>query len=280
LLNDRNDDRTMTDSFEPAAFWEERLADAVGLQQVGHRGFGLQYNKWLYRVRVAQFRRRALKLLRGRDISALRVLDIGSGSGVYIDQWLRLGVNDLVGVDLTESAVRHLGEKFPDAEFHQGDLGDPTFLHDQEGFDVISAFDMLFHIVDDDRFDQALANVGRLLAADGVFIYTDLLVHGSGKRSPHHVTRTLKEHEVALARAGLTIAWRRPVFVFMEAPVDSASRIHRKTWSWWKTMAGRSEGAGFIAGAFAFPVELAAAALLREGPSIEMVACRRIDRAG
>jgi SAM-dependent methyltransferase len=247
---------------------------------VGHRGFGLQYNKWLYRVRVGQFRARVGRLLRGQDVATLRVLDIGSGSGVYVEQWLRLGARQLVGVDLTAAAVQHLGNSFPAAEFRQGDLGDPDFLADQTPFDVISAFDMLFHIVDDDRFAQAMANVSRLLAPNGVFIYTDLLVHGSEKRSPHHVTRTIDQHRSTLSDAGLTIVDRRPVFVFMEAPVDSTSRVHRKFWSRWKALAGRNEALGFTTGALAFPVELAAAALRREGPSIEMVVCRRTDSGG
>src|SRR5688500_18643814 len=76
------------------------------------------------------------------------ILDVGSGTGFYVDRWLRLGAR-VTGLDLTEVAVRELGRSFPQARFVQGDIGaelEPLTLT-PASFDAVSAFDVLFHIV-------------------------------------------------------------------------------------------------------------------------------------
>ena len=262
-------------SFDARAYWEERLSGDVGVRRVGNRSFGLRYNGWLYRVRRVQFIRRMHRSL-GPDRSRLDVLDIGSGSGVYVDLWHRLGVRRVVGSDLTIGAVSHLRRAFPGMTFEQGDVGDPNFMSHDGPFDVVSAFDVLFHIVDDERFAQAIANVARLLKPGGYFVFSDLFLHGRTFESLHQVGRTLDHISRVLRRSGFDIIQRRPIFVIMEAPVDSTSVLHKRFWRTWRRLVSQRESFGWVAGAIAFPVELALSVCVSEGPSIEMMVCRRL----
>jgi len=46
--------------FDPAGFWQERLADNVAnLNDVGHRSLGMEYNAFIYRRRTESLDRLA-----------------------------------------------------------------------------------------------------------------------------------------------------------------------------------------------------------------------------
>ena len=65
------------------------------------------------------------------------------------------------------------------------------------------------------------------------------------------------------------------MFFLMNTPIDSRSRVMRL---WWRALSGichRSHRAGAILGALLFPVELMLTAIAGEGPSTELVVCRR-----
>src|SRR5258708_6855134 len=81
------------------SYWEERLAQNWGLEGVGYTGHGVRYNKWLYAVR-REILRRHLPDLSVR-LSEANVLDIGSGTGFWLEQWKSLGVRSLKGTDIT-----------------------------------------------------------------------------------------------------------------------------------------------------------------------------------
>ena len=69
---------------------------------------------------------------------------------------------------------------------------------------------------------------------------------------------------------------RRPLFVLMNTPVDSRSRLLER---WWgllmNVMARRARWLGGPLGAAVYPVETALTAILREGPTTEIVAARK-----
>jgi hypothetical protein len=78
-----------------------------------------------------------------------------------------------------------------------------------------------------------------------------------------------------VAAAGLEVVSRVPMFVLMNYPLDSTSRVLHSLWyrkAWWVE---RSELAGWLGGAILYPFELAALRLCREGPSAEMMICRK-----
>ena len=89
------------------------------------------------------------------------VLDIGCGTGFFIDRW-KSGVKRIVGIDITQVAVEKLRRQYPYVELHQMDIGDGAVGLSRNTFDAVSAFDVLYHIVDDAKYFAALGNIDSL----------------------------------------------------------------------------------------------------------------------
>src|SRR5215469_16613459 len=208
-----------TDSRDKS-YWEGRLASQWGLQGVGYLGHGVRYNKWLYAVRKQILRRHLAGL--SISLSEANVLDIGSGTGFWLEQWKSLGVRSLKGTDIAAIAVERLKQTFPEMEIMQLDIGEHLERLDWSGrFDVVSAFDVLFHITEDDRFQRAIGNISSLLKQGGHFFFSDNFVHRTAQRSDHQVSRSLKEIEAIVRTSGFRIVRRAPMFILMNAPIDS-----------------------------------------------------------
>ena len=259
----------------PRAYWEQRLGGDYSLGGVGYEGLGEGFNRWGYRARRRVFRR----VMRPLVAPGARVLDVGSGTGFYLDRWRELGADSIVACDITDVAVSRLAQRHPGVEVARFDAGDEEAPWAPESFDAISAMDVLFHIVDDGRFARALRTLGRLLRPGGVLAFSDLFVHSDPWRAPHQAIRSLEEIGAGVAAAGLQVELRRPMLVLLNAPVDTDSGLLRATWTGLRAAALRGEALGTAAGALVYPFEVALAATLREGPSTEIMVCRRPHEA-
>lgn len=259
--------------FDPKDYWEQRLAARYNDEGVGYIGLGKSYNRWMYRVRRRVFTRLLRPIVRA--CPAPDVLDIGSGTGFYINLWEALGAGSITGVDITETAVAHLRDTHPGATFHCCDIGLPELPLAPASFDIITAGEILFHIVDDDHFAMALTNVAELLRPGGTFVFTDYFPHNRELRGETQVCRMLPVVEGLLAERGLIIEQRKPVFTLMSTPVDSDSRVLQFLWKAQHAAVARMPALGAVAGALLYPLELLLARLLREGPSLEVMVCRK-----
>lgn len=256
--------------FDPALYWEDRL-QRFDLAAVGYEGLGLPYNRWLYRMRHTVFQQ-VVRAVRP-DWGTAQVLDIGSGTGFYVNEWRRLGAS-VTGSDLTRVAVENLSQAFPETRFAQFDVTkEPPF--EPACFDAISAVDMLFHIVDDGLYEAACRNVASLLKTGGYFVFSENFLHGETVRGTNQVNRTLPEIERALSSAGLEFVLRRPMFVLMNAPIDSASPLLRAYWRKLTAGLSRFPGAGGIVGASLYPLERMLVSVCKESPSTEFAVYRR-----
>src|SRR5829696_5730512 len=166
----------------------------------------------MYRVRRHVF----LRTLRPLVTPRMRVLDVGSGTGFYIDRWHELGVSSVTGADLTETAVEQLRRRYPADRFVRFDVTEEGAPLEPGSFELVSAMDVLFHVVE-----------------------------------------------------------RRPMFVLLNAPVDSRSRLLGTTWHVLSSASARRNVLGAILGAVAYPLELGLLSRVREGPSTELMVCRR-----
>lgn len=253
-------------------YWESRLGRDFNLEGVGYLGLGEQYNAWLYRVRRRVFLRVARNL--DLDFANSRVLDVGSGTGFYVAVWQELGVRDLVGVDITQTARQQLQLRFPEYRFYTANIGQSIVWPDCD-FDVISAIDVLFHIVDETEYSQAVLNLSALLKPGGLLILSENFLHGEPRSTVHQVSRTLATIERLLASSGFDVVKRAPLQYLMNAPVDSNSSVRRLLWRSIRFITSRSELAGFAVGAVLFPLELLLVSLLPESPTTEIMVCKR-----
>ena len=259
--------------FDAAAYWENRLAGEFELGDVGFLGLGEAWNRWAYAVRRRIFRRHVRRLR--REWSSARVLDVGSGTGFYVESWLALGVRELTASDITNAVVNRLRGEHPALDVHRVDIGDDVSALAAGSYDVISAFDILFHIVDDQAYARAMVNMASLLKPGGTLVFTDKPRPSGREADPHHVMRPLAEMEAAIAAAGLQIVKRKPAFVFMNDPVDRRSPWQTK---WWEPLTQRLKAdptRGRTIGPALFGVELAATRVLRESPSTQIFVCRK-----
>jgi 2-polyprenyl-3-methyl-5-hydroxy-6-metoxy-1,4-benzoquinol methylase len=256
--------------FNPQQYWEKRLQKQWTLNGVGYIGMG-RFNDWVYRAKGSVFDRivRSLPLP-----TAFTILDIGCGTGFYIDRWKTRKAGKITGMDLTDVAVQQLRAKYPDCEFLQGDIGDSS-KPPQEEVDVVSAMDVLFHIVDDKRYAQALRNIYSLVKPGGYFVFTEFFLHHEPLVAQHHVSRTLASIGKMAEDAGFSIVKRAPTHILMNQPLDTTNRFVTRAWDEFTSAVERRPGLGSVAGAVLFPIDMLLVRMLRESPSTEIMVCQK-----
>jgi SAM-dependent methyltransferase len=260
--------------FDPRAYWEDRLRRHPGREGVGHAGLGEGLNGWMYRVRRRVFLRELAPLIGA--LPGRRVLDVGSGTGFYLERWRELDAGPIVASDIAEIAVGRLRDTHAAESVVRFAAGGelPDELRGQR-FAAISAMEVLFHLLDDSEYERAFATLFALLEPGGLLVFSENFLHGEELRAPHQRSRTLPRIEHVVRTAGFEIVRRCPQFWLMNAPHDSRSRAHRL---WWRGVAGvasRSDVAGACLGALLYGPESWLVARLSEGPSTELMICRR-----
>ena len=262
--------------FDARNYWETRLREHPGLCGVGNTCLGKSYIQWLYKVRRAVFLR-LLSSLR-IELRAARVFDVGSGTGFYLELWKEIGVSGVTGCDLAEIAVGRLRSALPWARILRLDIGAPLPAPELGCYDIVSAFDVLFHIVEQERYEQAIRNASDLLRPGGFFLFSDLMPRNKPGQLEHVVWRPLKEVMALLAKTGFEVVCRVPMFVVMEEPVDATSQWYRLLWKLMTYPVKHSEVAGFVIGGVLYPLELMLTKVFTESPSTEIIVCRKRSR--
>lgn len=255
--------------FDHAVYWEERLAGSSGLEGVGYIGLGHAFNEWMYRVRRAVFRRTVSHHI--PDASGKRVLDIGSGTGEYLRLWSQLGAGTITGSDLTATAVERLSAEFKGMEIRRLDISEP--MVDPEQYDAVSCMDVLFHVVEPARFEQAIRNIHASLKPGGLFFLSANFVHRPSEGHEHFKLRTLADYEEVLGPSNFRILERRPMFHLMNYPADSTSPLLHRWWGFVIRICHKSHALGGLLGALLFPLESLLVRFRREGVSTEIMVC-------
>ena len=208
--------------YNPRRYWERRLNEHFSLQGVGNLSFGYEYNIWLYRLSCAVIKR---TLSRWRiKVDSRSVLDIGVGTGYFIDFWTGLGAGRITGIDITSKSVCELSRRYPDFEFFEADISGESIPFDGQ-YDIITAFDVLHHIVDEEDFRSAIGNIARLCNDQTVILIKDSFLKDQAPPGVHEYYRTLNKYIEILAEHGLVITTMVPAAFFM-VPTTDAARIH------------------------------------------------------
>jgi SAM-dependent methyltransferase len=256
-------------------YWNERFRQHWGPEGAGSVHLGRQFNAWRYRVRRAVFRRVVRRL--GLDPGTLSVLDVGSGTGFYLGQWQALRAASISGLDISDWAVSQLAQIYPNATLYELDIAGAHLPLPAQAFDVVTAIDVLTHVLDDAAYLRALGNIHRSLKPGGYLLYTDSFFHGPGKRFEDYWRgRSLNAIAADMDAAGFEIVSRDPFSVLMSAPTDTRHR-QRNERIWDRVMIPvlRRNWIGFFYGAFLYPIELFLVSTLRESPAIELMVCRK-----
>jgi 2-polyprenyl-3-methyl-5-hydroxy-6-metoxy-1,4-benzoquinol methylase len=261
-------------AFDAKHYWEQRLEANPGIGGVGYLGLGAGYNEALYRLRGEVFDA-TVEHLATIDREA-PILDVGSGTGFYLNRWRSLGFRDITGSDLTVVATERLAEESPWATIRLADITSPTLSFARAPFAAVSAMDMLFHIVDDELWRHAVGNLARLVDDGGYLILSDHLPDASAtlRLSQHQVSRTLDQYRRLIDESGMDIVSIEPMFVLMNGPVG-AGRVRILAWrAFAKTLTINARVAGAI-GRLMLPLERELVRRRADTHSTKIVVCRK-----
>lgn len=208
-------------TYNPEQFWQKRLEDKFSLAGVGLRRRGESFNRWVYKARLDRLKTTLLK--HGIDAKGKRILDIGCGTGFYVDFWHNLGPSFIMGIDITRKSVEELHRRYPQYTFEQTDISQPC-PYSGEAFDIITAFDVLFHVVNEAGFETAIANI-RTYANDGAFVLlTDVFGRQDISVQQHYFSRSYQRYRKVLKANGLDILAVYPQLFLLNPPIDVSNR--------------------------------------------------------
>ncbi|MBK1784461.1 glycosyltransferase [Prauserella cavernicola] len=118
-----------------------------------------------------------------------RVLDLASGEG-FGSALLAAKAAQVVGIDIDPVTVEHARQRYPlgNARFEVASIIDPDACAGEEPFDVITCFEAVEHV---EEQDQLMELVARRLAPGGIFLCStpdvDVYTHDHGNENPYHV---------------------------------------------------------------------------------------------
>lgn len=100
----------------------------------------------------------------------LKVLDYGSGSGLYIElQRALFPGSDLYFCDISSVALEKLGETYPEYRSQCAPVSENRAQFDADSFDVVLSIEVMEHVED---LHAYLRDIRRLLKEGGVFLWT------------------------------------------------------------------------------------------------------------
>jgi SAM-dependent methyltransferase len=202
----------LAEKYDPRSYWEQRLQSDFTLRSVGNVNFGKSYNRWLYRRKAGVIR----SIFADTDLQGKRVLEIGCGTGFFIDWYSKRGA-EVSGIDITEVSIREISKRFR-GEFWVQDITAVAY-RPAKTFDIVDMWDVAYHVVDDKAFARAVDNVAMSLKPNGLFICTDWFgVAASERIAPHVKARNLATYKHVLEARGFTLREVKPLYGFLNIP--------------------------------------------------------------
>lgn len=269
----------MSDKEKPAFnainYWNDRYG-IIDATKSGHIDLPAEYNHWLYRRKQDNVAK-GLRAV-GGTLCGNKLLEIAAGSGAWMAFWQSHGVADYFGTDLSACAVAGLAARFPDKRFQQRDLNDLGLAGAVgTGYDSVAAIDVLYHVIDDDQFCRVMVDIATVMKPGALLIIHDQFVHGAAQDHRQYIRwRALVQYEPVLDLAGFDIVYRRPSFFFMIQNADYTGRAAKILKFVWDNLTYPFiEKFPRLAGAIGYAIDTVICAFLCEGPSMEIMVCRK-----
>ena len=195
-------------SYQPREFWDRRLAEHFDLRGTGETGLSLAYNRACYALR-AEVLERCLRD-QGFAPAGRSVLDVGCGTGFFTAFYLDRGAR-VTGIDIAPTSIERLRARHPGATFLLGDVSETP---PPGRFDLVNAFDVLYHIVDEAKWEAALGHLADAVAPGGLLLVTDTFMPPRAAAA-HNRMRELARYRAVLEPRGFRLAEPRPTHVLL-----------------------------------------------------------------
>jgi len=206
-------------NYQPREFWNRRLSEQFDLRGTGETERSLRYNLACYALR-ARVLTRALGEA-GMDPRGREVLDVGCGTGFFTAYYLRRGAQ-VTGLDIAPTSIERLRARHPESTFVLSDVSEAAL---DRTFDVVNAFDVLYHITDERRWETAVRHLAAAVAPGGVLLVTDTFEPLAG--AEHNVMRPLARYRELLGAAGLVPGALYPTHVLLNRPLGPVRFLNR-----------------------------------------------------
>lgn len=211
--------------YDPKEYWEHRFSKNLDLTTVGHSGLGYVYNYWLYKARFSAMNRALRKL--NLDVSGRSLLDTGVGSGAWIPFWQKCSVSKIMGIDITSTSVNTLKNKYPQFKFIQENICRELSFNKDDKFDIVTVFDVLFHITNDIDFNKAIKNISKRIKNKGWILICDSFCNTSWGSSYHEHHRSFDDYAKILNMSGLDIIHIEPIFITMTTTICDSNFCYK-----------------------------------------------------
>jgi SAM-dependent methyltransferase len=196
--------------YDPRSYWQKRLSEHFTLRGVGHLSYGESFNTWLYRKKKHTIE----KAFSGKSLTGKTVLDIGCGTGFFV-RWYREHGAKVYGTDITEVSVENLSRLYHDSYFWVSDITSAAF-EPPTTFDIINVWDVLYHVVDDSGFQQALKNIARSSHPGSLLLVSEQLGAPTDTQdAPHVKFRCLDTYQTLLQPLGFHPIKQYPLYHFL-----------------------------------------------------------------
>lgn len=162
----------ITKQFNQPEYWQSRISGELDLGVVGYRSLGKGYNQIIYQRRLEALNE--IVSASSKPFNELKILEIGCGSGFYVEYWQSLGVRSLTGVDISPGSIELMKKLYPNYSFFVVDGTNSNALASLNGqFDIITIFDVIYHVIDDNKATKLLLNCASVLNNTGNILVTD-----------------------------------------------------------------------------------------------------------
>ncbi len=116
------------------------------------------------------------------DLEGKSLIDLGSGSGHWIQFYHSVGVKYITGIDVSKTSIDFLRKKYSNEStlvFHHGKALECLRKIDTT-VDFVNAIGVMFHIVDDTEWRETIQMISERLNKGGIFIVGGHFGHING----------------------------------------------------------------------------------------------------
>lgn len=212
-------------SYVPNHYWEDRLSKNFDLTGVGHRGLGLNYNARLYQRRLETLSAGLARIK--QPLAGSHIFEVGCGIGFYTNYFAQNDVAEYFGLDISPTSVKTLKRRYPSFHFVCADITESSPIAISNHFDIVFVADVLFHIVEDRRFERAISSMASCLRAGGWLIVSDIFPQQTVQAAAHVRLRSYSDYYQIFLKHKLSIVQIEPIFAILQPPAVTSHL------AWW-----------------------------------------------